>query len=159
MSTSPADFNSKVIDEFRANEGRVGGMFEGMPLLLLHHTGAKSGERRINPVAYQDDDRAVSLAPQVMGAAVRSTRWPDGHLLLHPADPPQLPYSLVTIGAWQQPVAGSWQLPCRVIGWCWGHEGKQPRLFGTVGRGARCYRVPQAMLRRIDFGLAREYNC
>jgi deazaflavin-dependent oxidoreductase (nitroreductase family) len=55
MSTSPADFNAKIIDEFRANEGRVGDMFEGMPLLLLHHTGARSGKSRINPLAYQSD--------------------------------------------------------------------------------------------------------
>ena len=55
MSTSQADFNTQIIDEFRANEGRVGGMFEGMPLLLLHHTGAKSGKSRINPLAYQSD--------------------------------------------------------------------------------------------------------
>ena len=38
MSTSPADFNAQIIEEFRANEGRVGGMIDGMPLLLLHHT-------------------------------------------------------------------------------------------------------------------------
>jgi len=38
MSTSPADFNAQIIEEFRANEGRVGGMFEGATLLLLHHT-------------------------------------------------------------------------------------------------------------------------
>jgi deazaflavin-dependent oxidoreductase (nitroreductase family) len=55
MSTSQADFNTQIIDEFRANEGRVGGMFAGMPLLLLHHTGAKSGKSRINPLAYQSD--------------------------------------------------------------------------------------------------------
>ncbi len=51
----PADFNTQVIDEFHANEGRVGGTFEGTPLLLLHHTGAKSGKSRINPLAYQSD--------------------------------------------------------------------------------------------------------
>jgi deazaflavin-dependent oxidoreductase (nitroreductase family) len=55
MSTSPADFNAQIIDEFRANEGRVGGMFEGLPLLILHHTGAKSGRSRLNPLAYQND--------------------------------------------------------------------------------------------------------
>jgi deazaflavin-dependent oxidoreductase (nitroreductase family) len=63
MSTSHADFNAKVIDEFRANEGRVGGMFEGMPVLLLHHTGAKSAQQRVNPVAYlKDGDRYVIFA-------------------------------------------------------------------------------------------------
>src|SRR3954463_1787624 len=53
MSTSPAEFNARIIEEFHANEGVVGGMFEGMPLLLLHHTGAKSGKARVNPLAYQ----------------------------------------------------------------------------------------------------------
>lgn len=60
MSSSPADFNAQVIDEFRANGGKVGGVFEGMQLLLLHHTGAKSGQARINPLAYYEDaDRYV----------------------------------------------------------------------------------------------------
>ena len=40
MSTSPADFNAAIIEEFRANGGRVGGRFEGNTLLLLHHRGA-----------------------------------------------------------------------------------------------------------------------
>ena len=56
MSTSPADFNAQIIEEFRANEGHVGGMFEGSSLLLLHHTGAKSGKGRINPLGYLSDD-------------------------------------------------------------------------------------------------------
>lgn len=63
MSTSPADFNAQIIEEFHANDGRVGGMFEGSTLLLLHHTGAKSGTSRINPLAYQPDgDRYVIFA-------------------------------------------------------------------------------------------------
>jgi deazaflavin-dependent oxidoreductase (nitroreductase family) len=48
-----SDWNDKVIAEFRANEGRVGGNFEGAPLLLLHSTGAKSGQERVNPMMYQ----------------------------------------------------------------------------------------------------------
>ena len=56
MSTSPADFNAQIIEEFHANDGRVGGMFDGLPMLLLRHTGAKSGTSRINPLAYQADD-------------------------------------------------------------------------------------------------------
>jgi len=47
------DWNRKVIEEFRANAGKIGGQFEGADLLLLHHTGAKSGTSRVNPVAYQ----------------------------------------------------------------------------------------------------------
>ncbi len=50
------DWNARVIDEFRANEGRVGGQFEGAPLLLLHTTGARSGAERVNPMLYLDLD-------------------------------------------------------------------------------------------------------
>ena len=49
----PEDFNSKIIAEFRENGGKVGGPFEGAPLLLLHTTGAKSGRERINPMMYE----------------------------------------------------------------------------------------------------------
>jgi deazaflavin-dependent oxidoreductase (nitroreductase family) len=49
-------FNTQVIEEFRANEGRVGGVCEGEDLLLLHHVGAKSGERYVNPLAFHEDD-------------------------------------------------------------------------------------------------------
>ena len=49
---TPARYNAKIIAEFRANRGHVGGMWEETPLLLLHHTGAKSGQSRVNPVAY-----------------------------------------------------------------------------------------------------------
>jgi len=51
--TDMNDWNTKIIEEFRSNEGKVGGQFEGAPLLLLHSTGAKSGEERVNPVMYQ----------------------------------------------------------------------------------------------------------
>jgi deazaflavin-dependent oxidoreductase (nitroreductase family) len=47
------NWNGKIIEEFRANEGRVGGPFEGHSLLLLHHRGAKSGVERVNPLACQ----------------------------------------------------------------------------------------------------------
>jgi deazaflavin-dependent oxidoreductase (nitroreductase family) len=68
MSTSPADFNAQIIEEFHANEGRVGGMFEGMPLLLLHHTGAKSGKSRVNPLAYQSDGGRYVIFASKAGA-------------------------------------------------------------------------------------------
>jgi deazaflavin-dependent oxidoreductase (nitroreductase family) len=55
------DFNQTIIKEFRANGGKLGGGFEGASILLLHHTGAKSGAERVNPVAYREvgDDLAV----------------------------------------------------------------------------------------------------
>jgi deazaflavin-dependent oxidoreductase (nitroreductase family) len=74
MSTTPSDFNANIIEEFRANEGRVGGMFEAMPLLLLHHTGARSGKSRINPLAYQGDNgRYVVFASK--GGAPTNPAW------------------------------------------------------------------------------------
>ena len=57
------DFNRQIIEEFRANGGKVGGGFEGAPMLLLHTTGAKSGKERVNPLVYQaDGDRIVIFA-------------------------------------------------------------------------------------------------
>ena len=56
-----SDFNAAIIDEFRANGGKVGGQFEGAQMLLLHTTGARSGEERVHPIVYQvvGDDLAV----------------------------------------------------------------------------------------------------
>ena len=51
-----SDWNAKIIEEFRANAGKVGGPFEGRPMLLLHSTGARTGAERVHPVVYQTDD-------------------------------------------------------------------------------------------------------
>jgi deazaflavin-dependent oxidoreductase (nitroreductase family) len=51
-----SDWNAKIIEEFRTKKGRVGGPFDGHPLLLLHHRGAKTGQERVNPLAYQSLD-------------------------------------------------------------------------------------------------------
>lgn len=48
-----SDWNDKIIAEFRANHGRVGGPFEGAPLLLLHSTGARTGREHVTPMMYQ----------------------------------------------------------------------------------------------------------
>jgi len=70
-----ADWNQQVIDEFRANDGRVGGRFEGRTLLLLHHRGAKTGTERINPVAYQrlSEDAVAVFASK--GGASTNPDW------------------------------------------------------------------------------------
>ncbi len=69
-----SDWNKKIIEEFRANEGRVGGHFENMTLLLLHTTGAKSGLPRLNPAAYTEDrDRFVIIASK--GGADAHPDW------------------------------------------------------------------------------------
>jgi deazaflavin-dependent oxidoreductase (nitroreductase family) len=46
------DWNAKTIAEFRANEGRVGGPFEGAPIVLVHHLGRKSGREYVSPMMY-----------------------------------------------------------------------------------------------------------
>lgn len=57
------NFNQKIIDEFRATGGRVGGPFEGAPMLLLHTVGARSGIERVNPMMYlESDDRRFVFA-------------------------------------------------------------------------------------------------
>ena len=52
----PNDWNGSVIAEFRANEGRVGGTFEGAPLVLVHHRGRKSGREYVTPMMYLPDE-------------------------------------------------------------------------------------------------------
>jgi len=68
------DWNRKIIEEFHTNAGKVGGMFEGVPVLLLHHTGAKSGTERVNPLAYQPDgDRYAVFGSK--GGAPTNPDW------------------------------------------------------------------------------------
>lgn len=62
------DWNAKVIAEFRANEGRVGGQFEGAPVLLLHTTGARTGQDRVNPMMYLDLDGRLFVFASKAGA-------------------------------------------------------------------------------------------
>jgi deazaflavin-dependent oxidoreductase (nitroreductase family) len=76
------DFNAQIIEEFRSNEGKVGGNFEGAPLLLLTTIGAKSGKARIAPLVYlQDDDRTV-----IFGSKAGADTHPDWYhnLLANP---------------------------------------------------------------------------
>jgi deazaflavin-dependent oxidoreductase (nitroreductase family) len=74
MPGTPAQYNVKIIAEFRANQGRVGGIWEETPLLLLHHTGARSGLSRVNPVAYlPDDERYLIWAAN--GGAPNHPAW------------------------------------------------------------------------------------
>lgn len=64
IETMTIDFdemNRKVIAEFRENDGKVGGMFEGMPLVLVHHIGAKTGTPRISPLASFTEDGRIFI--------------------------------------------------------------------------------------------------
>lgn len=80
--STTADWNEKIIEEFRANEGRVGGNFEGAPMLLLHTTGARSGTERVNPMMYLELDGRIFVFASKAGAPTN----PDWYhnLLAHP---------------------------------------------------------------------------
>ena len=75
QATVPNNFNGEIIEQFRSNNGTmVSGMFKGAPLLLLTSTGAKSGQTRINPLAYtRDGDRYVVIASK--GGAPTHPDW------------------------------------------------------------------------------------
>jgi deazaflavin-dependent oxidoreductase (nitroreductase family) len=77
MTTTPNDmndFNAGVIEEFRANGGTAGGMFEGKPLLLLHNVGARSGTEFVTPLVYlADGDNWVIIASK--GGAPNNPGW------------------------------------------------------------------------------------
>ena len=75
-------WNRQTIEAFRANKGKVGGMWEGKPLLLLTTTGAKSGQRYTNPLVYlPDDDRLLIFASK--GGAPTNPDWYH-NLVAHP---------------------------------------------------------------------------
>jgi deazaflavin-dependent oxidoreductase (nitroreductase family) len=71
------DWNAKTIAEFRANEGRVGGTFEGAPLALVHHRGRKSEREHVTPVMYlpHDSEPDVIYVFATMGGAPTSPDW------------------------------------------------------------------------------------
>ena len=67
------DYNNNIIKEFHENEGKVGGPFAGAPMILVTHTGSKSGTQRTNPLVYlKDGDRYL-----IFGSKGGSTKHPD----------------------------------------------------------------------------------
>lgn len=74
------DFNASVIDEFRANEGRVGGPFQGAPMVLVHHTGRRSGAEHVNPMMYLPGGDADSI--YVFASAAGAPNSPDWYFNL-----------------------------------------------------------------------------
>lgn len=73
-NTAPSNPNQQVIEAFRANHGKLGGAWEGVPVMLLTTTGAKTGKQRTTPVDYtHDGDRLVILASK--GGAPTNPDW------------------------------------------------------------------------------------
>jgi deazaflavin-dependent oxidoreductase (nitroreductase family) len=56
-----SDWNTQIIEEFRANDGKVGGPFDGAPMVLLHHTGRKSGSENVAPLMYLPSGSADTI--------------------------------------------------------------------------------------------------
>ncbi|HEY2079123.1 MAG TPA: nitroreductase family deazaflavin-dependent oxidoreductase [Streptosporangiaceae bacterium] len=81
--SEPNDWNAKIIQEFRANGGKVGGPFEGASILLLHTTGAKTGKERVNPMMY----RQVGANYAVFASKAGAPTNPDWYhnLVVNPA--------------------------------------------------------------------------
>jgi deazaflavin-dependent oxidoreductase (nitroreductase family) len=80
--TDMNDFNAGVITEFRANAGKVGGPFEGAPMILVTHTGAKSGKSYTTPLVYsQNGEEIVIIASK--GGAPDDPQW-FRNLVAHP---------------------------------------------------------------------------
>jgi deazaflavin-dependent oxidoreductase (nitroreductase family) len=75
MSNGDAnDFNQRIIEQFRTNHGKVGEPFEGAPMILLTHTGARSGQERTTPLVYsRDGERFVVIASK--GGAPTHPAW------------------------------------------------------------------------------------
>ena len=69
-----SDWNTQIIEEFRANGGKVGGRFEGANMILVHHVGRRSGTERVNPLVYfPDGDSMVVIASK--GGAPTNPDW------------------------------------------------------------------------------------
>jgi deazaflavin-dependent oxidoreductase (nitroreductase family) len=82
MSDPMKDFNAQVIEEFHANDGVVKGPFEDLPILLLHHTGAKSNTAYVNPLVYLPDGHDYVIIAS-KGGAPQHPAWYH-NLLAHP---------------------------------------------------------------------------
>ncbi len=95
--------NRRIIEEFRASHGKVGGNFAGAPLLLLHTTGAKSGDEWINPVMYQDVGEGQVAIFASKGGAPSHPDWYH-NIVAHPE-------VVVEIGAQTRPARARVALP------------------------------------------------
>jgi deazaflavin-dependent oxidoreductase (nitroreductase family) len=96
--TRSADWNAHVIEEFRANEGRVGGNFEGAPMVLVHHRGRKTGRELVTPMMYLRDDEDPAVI-HVFASKAGAPTDPDWYLNLTAAGEAE-----VEVGTDQYPV-------------------------------------------------------
>ena len=133
------DWNTNVIEEFRANEGRVGGPFEGAPMLLLHHIGARSGTERVSPLVYlPHGDQLIIIASK--GGAPTNPDWYH-NLRAHPVVDVEVGTARFTVKATEsvgEERAGLWD---RIVG-------QMPGFADYQRNTAR--QIPVLILSRVD---------
>lgn len=96
--SEPKNWNKAIIEEFRANKGKVGGFFASMNLLLLHTTGAKSGLPRLNPAAYLEAGDKLAIFASKAGAPTN----PDWYHISWPTHKSPWKWAKIRLKPWQQ---------------------------------------------------------
>jgi deazaflavin-dependent oxidoreductase (nitroreductase family) len=141
------DYNTTIIDEFRANGGRVGGMWEGTTLVLLHHIGAKSGIERVTPVACSPQGEGRFAIWAANGGAPTHPNWYH-NLKAHPQITVEVGNQTFTVLARELDAAARAELwPKLVAQWPKPAAGS-PDLGDAQARTARQF--PVFMLTRQD---------
>jgi deazaflavin-dependent oxidoreductase (nitroreductase family) len=98
------DFNQKIINEFRANEGKVGGPFDGAPVVLLHTTGAKSRQPRLTPLVAQPGDDGTLY---IFGSKAGAPTNPDWYYNILANPEVEIEFGLEQFAAIATPVTGA----------------------------------------------------
>jgi deazaflavin-dependent oxidoreductase (nitroreductase family) len=141
------DYNTTIIEEFRANGGRVGGMWEGTTLVLLHHIGAKSGIERVTPVACSPQGEGRFAIWAANGGAPTHPNWYH-NLKVHPQITVEVGNQTFTVLARELDAAARAELwPKLVAQWPKSAAGS-PDLGAAQARTARQF--PVFMLTRQD---------
>ena len=140
------DYNTTIIEEFRANGGRVGGMWEGTTLVLLHHIGAKSGIERVTPVACSPQGEGRFAIWAANGGAPTHPNWYH-NLQAHPQITVEVGTETFTVLAQELDAAARAELWPKLVAQ-WPRAAGSPDLAAAQARTARQF--PVFMLTRQD---------
>ena len=137
--TGPSDFNGKIIEEFRTNAGKVGGPFAGADILLLHHTGARTGTERVSPLAFQRVGESFAVFASKAGATDNPAWY--HNLIAHPD-------ASVEVGTETFPVKARVAEPAErdVI---WGRQKERAPHFAQYEEKAAPRKIPVIVLDRV----------
>jgi deazaflavin-dependent oxidoreductase (nitroreductase family) len=138
-----SDWNAKVVAEFRANEGRVGGAFDGAPLALVHHRGRKSGRDYVTPMMYLAD-HADAATIYVFGSKAGAPTHPDWYYNLNSAGVASVEVGTKTYKVTVSELEGEQR--DRVFN---EHARRYPRFSEYAERTAGIRTIPVLALRRV----------